>query len=132
LLRPIPIASAVSSRRRGRRVLASTRLRLFDRDAAYAELAYGPGVGRYRGAASATLDAAGRLHTLDVVGLTAGYQHYWSDRWSSNVVVSPAWVVNDVGNPATSDDSFNYVALNLLYWSSISGPGSAGIPVWTP
>ena len=97
-------------------VLASTRLRLFDRDAAYVELAYGPGVGRYRGAASAALDDAGRLQTLDVLGLTAGYQHYWSERWSSNVVVSPAWVVNEVGSPATTDDSFNYFALNLVYW----------------
>jgi hypothetical protein len=97
-------------------VLASTRLRLFDRDAAYVEVAYGPGVGRYRGAASAALDAAGRLSTVDAVGLTVGYQHYWGRRWSSNVVVSPAWVVNDVGNPATSNDSFDYVAVNLLYW----------------
>lgn len=71
-------------------------------------------MGRYRGAASAALDAAGRLETVDVVGLTARYLHYWSGRWSSNVVVSPAWVVNEVGSPATSDDSFNYVAVNLL------------------
>jgi DcaP outer membrane protein len=97
-------------------VLASTRLSLFDRDTAYLQLAYGPGVGRYRGAASAALDAAGRLHTVDVVGLTAGYQHYWSERWSSNAVVSPVWVVSAVGDPATSNDSFNYVAVNLLYW----------------
>ena len=97
-------------------VLASTRLSLFDRDTAYLQVAYGPGVGRYRGAASAALDAAGRLHTVDVVGLTAGYLHYWSARWSSNVVVSPAWVVSEVGDPATSNDSFNYVAVNLLYW----------------
>ncbi len=97
-------------------VLASTRLRLFDRDAAYFEIAYGPGVGRYRGAASAALDATGRLQTIDALALTAGYQHYWTARWSSNVVVGPAWVVNEVGNPATSDDSFNYVAVNLLYW----------------
>jgi hypothetical protein len=97
-------------------VLASTRLSLFDRDTAYVQVAYGPGVGRYRGAASAALDAAGRLETVDVVGLTAGYQHYWSRRWSSNAVVSPAWVVSAVGDPATSNDSFNYVAVNLLYW----------------
>jgi hypothetical protein len=97
-------------------VLASTRLRLFDRDAAYAEVAYGPGVGRYRGAASAALDASGRLKTVDVLGLTVGYEHYWSARWSSNAVVSPAWVLSDVGVPATSNDSFNYVAVNLLYW----------------
>jgi hypothetical protein len=31
-------------------------------------------------------------------------------------VVSPAWVVSEVGDPATSNDSFNYVALNLSYW----------------
>src|SRR5262249_42211186 len=97
-------------------VLASARLNLFARDAAYVELAYGPGVGRYRGSASAALDAAGRLQTLDVVGLTAGYQHYWSERWSSNVVVGPAWVVNDTRNGPTTDDSFDYFAVNLLYW----------------
>ena len=73
-------------------------------------------MGRYRGAASAALDAAGRLSTVDVVGVTAGYLHYWSPRWSSNVVVSPAWVVSELGDPATSNDSFNYVAVNLLYW----------------
>jgi hypothetical protein len=96
--------------------LASGRLRLFARDAAYVELAYGPGLGRYRGAASAALDAAGRLQTVDVVGLTAGYQHYWSRRWSSNAVVSPAWVTSEVGDPATSNESFNYAAVNLVYW----------------
>jgi hypothetical protein len=97
-------------------VLASSRWSLFQRDTAYLQLAYGPGVGRYRGAASAALDATGRLATVDVVGLTVGYQHYWSRRWSSNLVVSPAWVVSAVGDPATSNDSFNYAAVNLLYW----------------
>ena len=97
-------------------VLASTRLSLFHRDTAYTQVAYGPGVGRYRGAASAALDASGRLQTVDVVGLTVGYLHYWTARWSSNAVVSPAWVVSDVGDPATTNDSFNYVAVNLLYW----------------
>ena len=97
-------------------VLVSTRLSLFDRDTTYLQVAYGPGVGRYRGAASAALDAAGRLRTVDVVGVTAGYLHYWSPRWSSNVVVSPAWVTSELGDPATSNDSFNYVAVNLLYW----------------
>jgi hypothetical protein len=97
-------------------VLASTRLSLFHRDTAYLQLAYGPGVGRYRGAASAALDASGRLKTVDVLGLTVGYLHYWSARWSSNAVVSPAWVTSEIGDPATSNDSFNYVAVNLLYW----------------
>ena len=96
-------------------VLASAGLRVLERDLAYAEVGYGPGLGRYRGAASAAIEASGRLKTVDVVGLTAGYQHYWSARWSSNAVVSPAWVLSDVGDPALSNDSFNYVAVNLLY-----------------
>jgi hypothetical protein len=53
---------------------------------------------------------------VDVIGLTAGYLHYWSPRWSSNAVVSPAWVLSEVGDPATSNDSFNYLAVNLQYW----------------
>jgi len=97
-------------------ILASTRLRLLKRDAAYLEVAYGPGLGRYRGAASAALDAAGRLETVDVVALTAGYQHYWNERWSSNAVVSPAWLLNDVGDPATTNDRLTYAAVNLVYW----------------
>jgi hypothetical protein len=97
-------------------VLASARLHLLGRDAAYAEVGYGPGLGRYRGAASAALDAAGRLEAVDVVGVTAGYQHYWSARWSSNTVVSPAWVLRDVAEPATSTHSLDYAAFNLLYW----------------
>ena len=70
-------------------VLASAGLNLHGRDAAYFEVGYGPGLGRYRGAASAALDVSGRLQTVDVIGLTAGYLHYWSPRWSSNAVVSP-------------------------------------------
>ena len=96
-------------------VLVSARLRLFVRDAAYAQLSYGPGLGRYRGSASAALDASGRLETIDVVGVTAGYERYWSAQWSSNAVVSPAWVVNEVAEPA-SDHSLNYTAVNLRYW----------------
>ena len=30
--------------------------------------------------------------------------------------MSPAWVVSELGDPATSNDSFDYVAVNLLYW----------------
>jgi hypothetical protein len=62
------------------------------------------------------LDAAGRLQTLDVVGLTAGYLHYWGRRWSSNVAVGPAWVVNETSSAAPTDKRFDYVAVNLLYW----------------
>jgi hypothetical protein len=97
-------------------VLVSAGLQLLKRDLAYLEVGYGPGLGRYRGAASAVVDASGRIETVDVIGLTAGYLHYWSPRWSSNAVISPAWVVSEVGDPATANDSFLYAAVNLQYW----------------
>jgi hypothetical protein len=31
-------------------------------------------------------------------------------------VMSPAWVVNETSSAAPTDGSFNYVAVNLLYW----------------
>ena len=97
-------------------VFLSTRLRLFKSDAAYLQAAYGPGLGRYRGGPSAVVDADGQLQTLDVFGLTAGYERHWSDRWTSNVVVSPAWLQNDAGDPATTNEELTYAAANLEYW----------------
>lgn len=97
-------------------VLASLRLLPFGQDAAYLEAAYGPGLGRYRGAPSAGFNAAGELKTIAVAGLTAGYEHHWSSRWFSNVVISPAWVTSKLGDPATTNDQFLYAAANLCYW----------------
>jgi len=53
---------------------------------------------------------------FEVVALTAGYEHYWSSRWSSNVVVSPAWVVSELGDPAIANDKLDYIAANLRHW----------------
>lgn len=97
-------------------VLISARWRPFGRDALYAEVAYGPGLGRYRGAASAELDATGRLRTIDVFAATVGFEHYWSARWSSNAVFSPARVRKRAGDPLDADHSLDYTAANVRYW----------------
>jgi hypothetical protein len=52
-------------------VLLSARFRPVGSDAAYAQVAYGPGLGRYRGAVSASADASGRLRAVESLGLTA-------------------------------------------------------------
>jgi len=96
-------------------VLLSGRIRPFRRDAAYAEFAYGPGVGRYRGGPSLAPDENGELNTVVVAALTAGYEHRWSDRWSSNAVYSPGWAVSDLQDPA-ANEMITYSAVNLLYW----------------
>ena len=95
--------------------LASGRLRVFTRDAAYAQFGYGPGLGRYRGDVSAAPDTAGHLKAVKVAALTVGYEHYWSPRWSSNFVASPAWIINDDLGP-TFHRRLDYLAANLRYW----------------
>jgi hypothetical protein len=97
-------------------VLASARFRTFSRDAAYAQFSWGPGLGRYRGDLSAAPDLSGELKAVTVTAVMAGYEHYWSSRWCSNVVVSPARVGNDPGDALVPDRRFDYVAANLRYW----------------
>ena len=97
-------------------VLASARVRPFGRDAAYGELAYGPGLGRYRGGISAAPDTSNNLVAIDALGLTVGYEHWWSDRWSSNAVFSPAWALDDIPITATANTQLTYAAANLFYW----------------
>ena len=94
-------------------VLASARYRSFGRDTVYGQFSYGPGLGRYRGDVSAAPDASGRMRAVEVIAMTAGYEHYWSPRWFSNIVASPAWVLSDLADP---NHRFNYVAANLRYW----------------
>ena len=96
--------------------LASARFRTLLRDVAYAQVGYGPGLGRYRGDLSAAPDAAGQLKAVKVMALTLGYEHYWAARWSSNFVASPAWVLSNLGDPATFNRRLDYVAANLRYW----------------
>ena len=97
-------------------VLASARFRVFPRDSAYAQVSWGPGLGRYRGDLSVMPDASGELRAVEVTAFLVGYEHYWTSRWSSNVVVSPAWLGNDPGEALAPDHRFDYVAVNLRYW----------------
>ena len=104
-------------------VLVSARYRSFGRDTVYAQFSYGPGLGRYRGDVSAAPDASGKLKAVEVTALTAGYEHYWSPRWSSNIVASPAWVLSHLADP---NRRFDYVAANLRYWF-LENRGWAGL-----
>ena len=89
-------------------VLASTRLELFERDTAYVEVAYGP-----EWAAIAVPRAPRWMPPAGSRPWTSSASRPATSitgpaRWSSNAVVSPAWVVSEVGDPATSNDSFDY------------------------
>jgi len=95
--------------------LASARFRVFTRDLIYAQASYGPGLGRYRSDISAAPDTSNHLQAVKVAAATIGYEHYWTPRWSSNFVASPAWIINDDLGP-TFNKRFDYLAANLRYW----------------
>ena len=97
-------------------VLGSARIPTAARDAAYAQVAYGPGVAHYRSGIAVAPDASGRLDAVEAIGLMGGYEHYWSRRWSSNAVYSVAKALNALGDPATTNKRLDYVAVNLLFW----------------
>src|SRR5688572_26255883 len=61
----------------------SGQFNILKKDKLIYQVVYGPGVGRFRGGLSAGLDANGELEPITDMGATAGYQHFWSDRFSS-------------------------------------------------
>ena len=95
--------------------MLSARTRPIARDAAYAQFTFGDGIGRYRGAVTAVTDESGQLRPAHVVAMTSGYEHYWSERWSSNGVYSLA-VVDSAFAPSASKTRIGFGALNPLYW----------------
>ena len=96
--------------------LLSGRVRTFGKDYAYAQFTFGEGVGRYRGAVTAVPDANGRLQALGLTAITAGYDHYWTSRVSSNVVYSTGSVNEEPYLSSTLNKELDYAAVNLLYW----------------
>ena len=86
------------------------------RDSAYGALTYGPGIGRYRGGITAVPDEAGRLRAVVVQALMAGYEHFWTERWSSNAVYSIANVPFQSYFTSADNKELIYNAVNLLYW----------------
>jgi outer membrane DcaP-like protein len=96
--------------------LLSGRLKTFGRDYGYVQFTFGDGVGRYRGALTAVPDTNGELQPLGVVAFMGGYEHYWSDRLSSNAVYSVVSSADESYYAPTLNKQLDYGAVNLLYW----------------
>jgi hypothetical protein len=96
--------------------LLSARVRTFGRDAAYAQFTFGEGVGRYRGGVTAVFDDNDQLQPVGIVALMGGYEHYWTDRLSSNVVYSVASTPDEDFYADTLNKRLDYGAVNLIYW----------------
>jgi hypothetical protein len=96
--------------------MGSLKLTTFGRDYAYGVVTYGEGIGRYRGGTAAVPDETGALHAVAGIAIMGGYEHFWSDRWSSNGVYSVADATDEPFYTPALNKRLNYGAINLLYW----------------
>lgn len=85
------------------------------RDKFIAQVIYGPGIARYRFSHYAAPDAEGQIEPIIGIGGTIGFEHYWSDRWSSFAVLNYGTDEPQDGQPETDADLATYGAVNLLW-----------------
>ena len=83
---------------------------------ARAKLLVVEGVGRYRGGVTAVPDFNGELQPVGLSAWMFGYEHYWSDRLSSNGVYSVASSADKDYYSAEFNKDLDYGAVNLIYW----------------
>jgi hypothetical protein len=93
----------------------STKLTTWGDDNAIVQFTYGDGVGRYRGGITAAPDANGNLEAITTTAVLGSYQHFWSDKYRSTLCYSWAHGDPPAGLPATSSETLQYFAANLIW-----------------
>lgn len=96
--------------------MVSGKVTTWGRDYAYGVFTVGEGIGRYRGGVTAVLDDAGSLHPVGGSAYMGGYEHFWSERWSTNAVYSLTDTVDEAFYTSAVNKRLIYGAVNLLYW----------------
>lgn len=76
---------------------------------------YGDGVGRYRGGLTAGPNSSGNIEAIPVLALMACYQHFWSEKYRSNIGYAWADANMPGGMPATSTEEVTYGFVNLIW-----------------
>lgn len=99
--------------------LVAGAIRTWDKDELQFQLAYGPGIGRYRSGVVAGPDANGNLQAIPALGVMVDYRHYWTPTWSTNAVYSIAHVSPSDGEGPTAVKDLQYAAINLV-WDFLS------------
>ena len=96
--------------------MGSIKMTTIGEDYAYAVFTVGEGIGRYRGGVTAVPDDNGRLQAVGGVALMGGYEHFWSERWSTNGTFSVANTNDEPFYTSAVNRRLTYGAVNLLYW----------------
>ena len=100
----------------------STGLKVWDQDMLKLQLVYGEGIGNYMndGGIDIAPDAldpnAARAEAVPLLGISAYYDHYWNDKWSTSI----GWSMNDLDSSAgQAGNEFTkgqIVQVNLLHY----------------
>ena len=94
----------------------SAKFNLLEHDSIYGVLTVGQGIGRYRGGVTAVPDDTGALHAVGGAAFMTGYEHFWSERWSTNATYSIADTTDEPFYTSAVNKQVTYGAVNLLYW----------------
>ena len=96
--------------------MVSAKFTTVGRDNIYGVFSFGEGIGRYRGGTTAIPDADGKLHPVGVNAFMGGYEHYWTDRLSSNAVYSDGEAWDESFYTESISKQLTYAAFNVIYW----------------
>ena len=96
--------------------MGSVKFTTVGRDYVYSVFTIGEGIGRYRGGTTAVPDENGMLHAVGGNAIMAGYEHFWSERWSTNGVYSVTGTWDEAFYTSAVNRDLRYGAVNLLYW----------------
>jgi hypothetical protein len=96
--------------------MLSAKFTTWKKDYIYAIVTTGKGIGRYRGGTTAVPDDNNELHPVAGNAYMGGYEHFWTDRWSSNAVYSITDTVDEPFYTSAVNKQLAYGAANLLYW----------------
>jgi hypothetical protein len=105
--------------------LVAGAVKTWEKDEVQFQLAYGKGLGRYRGGLVAGPDLNGNLQSIPVVAAMVDYRHYWTPTWSTNAVYSIAHASPTDGEGPGTLKNTQYAAINLV-WDFLSW-ASAGV-----
>lgn len=93
----------------------SGQLNLLQKDHIFFQLAGGSGIGRYNGGLSVEPDENNELQGIMEYALSAGYQHWWSDKFSSFAMFNYGRADFTPAQPLSNIKSLSYAAVNLLW-----------------
>ena len=121
LLREIRVdshaAPAATGQARGAALSVAGVVPLGGKDDVRFALSAGNAIGRYSNGffPDGVIGADGQVRLAKQVGWYAGYRHWWSDAWRSNVVLSSASERNPAGTAATTNRSTQSAHANLIW-----------------